>query len=477
MYLENELEDRIDKLNEECGVFGVYAPDKDVAQLAYFGLFALQHRGQEGCGIAVSDGKGIDFYKNIGLVSEVFKQEVLNKLKGHIAIGHTRYSTTGANSELNTQPIVARYLQGQIALAHNGNLVNAGELRTRLATNGSVFQTTIDTEVILNLIARHSQNELEESLMKAMIDLKGSYAAVVMNESKLYAVRDPYGNRPLCIGQLGEKGYVVASESCALDAVGAKFLRDVAPGEIIIIDENGMRSVNNFVKGEDALCIFEYVYFARPDSNIDGVNVNKARRNMGRELAKEIIVDADIVIPVPDSGTAAAIGYAEAAGIPFTQGILKNRYAGRTFIQPTQDLRELMVKLKLNPIEEEIAGKRVAVVDDSIVRGTTSKKLVQLLRDRGAAEVHFLVTSPPVKYPCYYGIDTSDRSTLIAVQKDLEGIKNYIGVDSLHYLSIEGLIRAVSSEQGFCAACLDGRYPIGLPDNKNLGKDFLERKE
>ncbi len=476
MAFEEEFdEDRLDKMNEECGVFGIYAPGRSAAQMTYFGLFALQHRGQEGCGIAVSDGTSIDYYKNIGLVSEVFKQDTLNRLEGHMAIGHVRYSTTGANSELNTQPIVARYLQGQLALAHNGNLTNAGALRTKLATNGSVFQTTIDTEVIVNLIARHGQNDLEESLMKSMIDLKGSYSLVVMNEKKLYAVRDPYGNRPLCVGTLDNGGYAVASESCALDAVGAKFLRDVRPGEIIVIDEDGLHSLQNFVKSEDALCIFEYIYFARPDSNIDGVNVNKARRNMGQELARQANVDVDIVIPVPDSGTTAAIGYAEESGHTFTQGILKNRYAGRTFIQPTQDLRELMVKLKLNPIEEELTGKRVAVVDDSIVRGTTSRKLVQLLRDRGATEVHFLVSSPPVKYPCYYGIDTSDRSKLIAAQKDLEGIRDYIGADSLHYLDLEGLLRAVGGERGFCTACLDGKYMLGLPDDRDLGKDALER--
>lgn len=476
MFFDEEFdEDRLDKMNEECGVFGVYAPGKPVSQLTYFGLFALQHRGQEGCGMAVSNGTHIDFYKSIGLVSEVFKQDILNKLDGHIAIGHVRYSTTGANSELNTQPIVARYLQGQLALAHNGNLTNAGELRTKLATNGSVFQTTIDTEVIVNLIARHGQNNLDESLMKSMIDLKGSYSLVVMNEQKLYAVRDPYGNRPLCIGTLDNNGYVVASESCALDAVGAKFLRDVKPGEIIVIDEDGLHSLHNFMKTDDALCIFEYIYFARPDSNIDGVNVNKARRNMGHELAKQADVDVDIVIPVPDSGTTAAIGFAEASGHIFTQGILKNRYAGRTFIQPTQDLRELMVKLKLNPIEEELQGKRVAVVDDSIVRGTTSKKLVQLLRDRGATEVHFLVSSPPVKYPCYYGIDTSDRSKLIAANHELDAIREYIGADSLHYLDLAGLLKAVGGERGFCTACLDGSYPLGLPDDRDLGKDTLER--
>ena len=476
MAFEEELdEDCLDKMNEECGVFGIYAPGRSVAQMTYFGLFALQHRGQEGCGIAVSDGTNIDFYKNTGLVSEVFKQDILNRLEGYMAIGHVRYSTTGQNSELNTQPIVARYLQGQLALAHNGNLTNAGALRTKLATNGSLFQTTIDTEVIVNLIARHGQNDLEESLMKAMIDLKGSYSLVVMNEKKLYAVRDPFGNRPLCVGTLDNGGYVVASESCALDAVGAKFLRDVRPGEIIVIDEDGLHSQQNFMKSQDALCIFEYIYFARPDSNIDGVNVNKARRNMGQELARQANVDVDIVIPVPDSGTTAAIGYAEESGHTFTQGILKNRYAGRTFIQPTQDLRELMVKLKLNPIEEELTGKRVAVVDDSIVRGTTSRKLVQLLRDRGATEIHFLVSSPPVAYPCYYGIDTSDRSKLIAAQKDLEEIREYIGADSLHYLDLEGLLRAVGGERGFCTACLDGNYMLGLPDDRDLGKDALEK--
>lgn len=470
------FDDEMDKMNEECGVFGIYAPKKEVAELTYFGLFSLQHRGQEGCGIATSNGSDINYYKNTGLVSEVFKQDILNDLQGHMAIGHVRYSTTGANSQLNTQPIVARYLQGQLALAHNGNLTNAGELRNKLATNGSLFQTTIDTEVIINLIARHGQNDLEQSLMKAMIDLEGSYALVVMNEKKLFGMRDPFGNRPLCIGTLGKNGYVIASESCALDAVGAKFLRDVEPGEIVMMDEAGLHSLHHFAKPKSALCLFEYIYFARPDSNIDGINVNKARRIMGHELAKEIALDVDIVIPVPDSGTTAAIGYAEETGLTFTQGILKNRYAGRTFIQPTQDLRELMVKLKLNPIEEEISGKRLAVVDDSIVRGTTSRKLVQMLRDRGAKEVHFLVSSPPVKYPCFYGIDTADRSKLIAAQMTDEEIKDYIGVDSLHYLSMEGLLASVAGgHRDFCTACLDGHYPLGLPDDKEIGKDVLER--
>ncbi|MGM9526189.1 MAG: amidophosphoribosyltransferase, partial [Peptococcaceae bacterium] len=310
--------------------------------------------------------------------------------------------------------------------------------------------------------------------MKAMIDLKGSYALVIMNEKKLYAVRDPYGNRPLCVGKLGEDGYVVASESCALDAIGATFLRDVEPGEILTIDENGIHSTRLFSNMGDALCVFEFIYFARPDSNIDGINVNKARRLMGRELGKEAPLDVDIVISVPDSGTTAAIGYAEEIGVPFTQGILKNRYAGRTFIQPSQELRELMVKLKLNPIRDALEGKRVAVVDDSIVRGTTSRKLVKLLREHGAKEVHFLVSAPPVKYPCYYGIDTGIQEELIAHKYDIDGICEYIGADSLHYLSMEGLLRSVAGSRGFCAACLDGNYPMGVPCNCKGPKDALE---
>lgn len=468
------FDDRLDKLNEECGVFGVFAPNRDVAELIYLGLFSLQHRGQEGCGMAISDSKKIECYKNLGLVSDVFSQNILNNLSGSLGIGHVRYSTSGQNSPLNTQPIVARYQQGQIALAHNGSLTNAAELRAHLLENGSLFQTTVDTEQILGLIARHGQDDLEQALLKAMIDLKGSYAVVLMNENKLYAVRDPYGNRPLCVGQLGEDGYVVASESCALDAVGATFLRDVAPGEILTIDETGIHSNKLFTNTGDALCVFEFIYFARPDSNIDGINVNKARRLMGRELGKEAPLDVDIVISVPDSGTTAAIGYAEETGIPFTQGILKNRYAGRTFILPSQEMREQMVKLKLNPIRDALEGKRVAVVDDSIVRGTTSRKLVKLLRDHGAKEVHFLVSAPEVKHPCYYGIDTGNPDELISTKYDVEGICNYIGADSLHFLSMEGLLRSVAGGRGFCTACLNGQYPMGVPSNCNGVKGALE---
>lgn len=469
------FDERLDKLSEECGVFGIYAPGSDVARLTYYGLFALQHRGQESAGIAVAKGDNIQVHKDMGLVAEVFSEDILKKLTGSMAIGHVRYSTTGSSLALNAQPLVCRYLQGSVALAHNGNLTNANELGEKLANNGSVFQSSIDSELIVNLIARYGQNSIEESLMKAMIDIKGSYSLVVMTEEKLIGVRDPFGNRPLCIGKLGQEGYVLASESCALDTIGAEFLRDVEPGEIVIIDEKGLNSQRIFTKEQSAVCVFEYIYFARPDSIIDSISVNHARRNMGAQLAKETSLKVDVVIPVPDSGTASAIGFAETAGIPFSQGLLKNRYAGRTFIQPNQDLRELGVRLKLNPIRQEIDGKRVAIVDDSIVRGTTSKKLVQMLRQNGAKEVHVLVSSPPVMYPCYYGIDTSERAQLIAAQKKLEEIRQYIGADSLNYLSHKGLFKAMGKTKGFCSACLDGNYPILIPPPEELGKHILEK--
>ncbi len=459
------FDDRLEKVNDECGVFGIYAPGRSVAELIYLGLFSLQHRGQEACGIAISEGDGINYYKNLGMVTEVFSQNVLDTLHGYMGIGHVRYSTRGqAKSQQNAQPIVARYQHGQIALAHNGSLLNGEELRNSLMERGSLFHTTVDSEQIVALIASHGHDAMEQALMKTMIDLKGSYSLVIMTENKLYAVRDPQGNRPLCIGKIGETGYVIASESCALDAIGATFLRDVAPGEIVTIDENGLQSTNMFTGSKQALCIFEFVYIARPDSNIDGINVNKARRLMGNELAKEAKLDVDIVISVPDSGTTAAIGYAEGSGIPFTQGILKNRYTGRSFIQPTQEMREQMVKLKLNPIRDALEGKRVAVVDDSIVRGTTSRKLVKMLREYGAKEVHMLITCPPVKYPCFYGVDTGNPDELIASKMDVEHICEYIGADSLHYISMEGILRAVEwSGVGFCSACVSGEYPLGMP--------------
>lgn len=459
-----------DGLHEECGVFAICAPGMDVARLTYLGLFALQHRGQEGCGMAIWNGENINYYKKLGLVNDVFTGDILDTLKGSVAIGHVRYSTTGNSSELNTQPIVSNYYRGQLALAHNGNLTNTLELKEKLAKSGSLFQTTMDTEVLSNILARHAESSLDEALRKAMDIIKGSYAIVAINDGKVFAARDPYGNRPLCIGALpNNAGYVVASESCALDTIGAEFVRDVLPGEILVIDEDGLHSVARKDTGAAAHCIFEYVYFARPDSTLDGVNVNQSRRRMGKILARETgRLDVDIVIPVPDSGTTAAIGYAEESGLPFTQGILKNRYTTRTFIQPTQEMRERMVSLKLNPIREEIEGKRVAVVDDSIVRGTTSKRLVALLRERGAKEVHMLITCPAVLYPCFYGIDTADRDKLIAVTHSLDEIREYIGADSLHYISLEGLYEAVGNKDNYCVACLNGEYRLGHPSEKTL---------
>lgn len=448
-----------EKLHEECGVFGVIGDGIDVASLSYYGLFALQHRGQEGCGIAALQNGKIALHKGLGLVAEVFNRHLLATLSGEAAIGHVRYSTTGENIVKNTQPMCGMTKAGEIALAHNGNLSNTESLRARLAERGSVFQTEVDTELIVHLIASYPNLPLHEAIAQAMKDLEGSYAIVCLNKDKLYAARDPFGNRPLCIGELPAGGYVVASESCALDTVGAHFIRDVQPGEILILTKYGINSYKPFPSRIPRHCIFEYVYFARPDSTLDGISVNVARRKMGEALAREISRrDIDVVIPVPDSGTTAAIGLAQAMNVPFTQGILKNRYAGRTFIQPTQDMREIMVSLKLNPIAAEIKGKSVAVVDDSIVRGTTSRRLIHRLRAAGAGAVHFYICCPPVKYPCYYGIDTGRRKELIANTHSHEEIRAYIGADSLNYLSLKGLCSACGREGIFCTACLDGEY-------------------
>ncbi|ABO50875.1 amidophosphoribosyltransferase [Desulforamulus reducens MI-1] len=463
-----------DKPVEECGVFGIFAPGLDVARLTYYGLHALQHRGQESAGIAVADGSQIELQKGMGLVPEVFSGHSLDKFSGFAAIGHVRYSTTGASSPLNAQPLVFRYAKGMLGLAHNGNLTNVADLRAQLASTGSVFQSTTDSEVLVNLIARYNANSVEEALMKCMIDVKGAYALLIITEDTLYAARDPYGLRPLCLGRLGE-GYVVASESCALTTVGATFVRDVEPGEIIRIDRGGLTTTHGLTAQCPAHCIFEYIYFARPDSTMDGFNVNKVRREMGRQLAREYLVDADIVIPVPDSGTAAARGYAEESGIPFEEGLMKNRYIGRTFIQPTQEMRELGVRMKLNPIREVLQGKRVVMVDDSIVRGTTSQKLVAMLREAGAKEVHMVISSPPVLRACYYGIDTSNEQELIAAQKSPEEICQSIEADGLHYLSLEGLLDIFApKEKNFCTACFNGIYPVEVPKQTQGGKFSLE---
>ncbi len=473
LYGHVDWDEPADKMEEACGVFGIFAPGRDVARLSYYGLYSLQHRGQESAGIAVTDGREIKLHKEMGLVSEVFSEDILQGLKGIGAIGHVRYSTTGASLAVNAQPLVCQYLQGSLAIAHNGNLINADELREKLAANGSVFQSTIDSEIIVNLIARYGQGTIEDALMKCMIDLKGTYSLVVMTEDKVIGVRDPYGNRPLCIGKLGED-YLIASESCALDPLGAEFVRDVNPGEIVTLDKNGLCSKQFVLPVEKAVCIFEYVYFARPDSNIDGINVMQVRRAMGRELAKEHPVEADLVVPVPDSGIAGALGYAEQLGLVFDMGLMKNRYIGRTFIKPEQSERDLAVRMKLNPVTNLVKDKRLVLLDDSVVRGTTSKKIVEMLKYKGAKEVHLRITSPPVKGPCYYGIDTSERSQLIAAQKTLDEVREYIGADSLKYLSIEGLYRAVDRKTGFCTACFDGQYPIEVSARAGLGKHVLE---
>jgi len=460
-----------DKPKEECGVFGIYAPDQEVARLTYYGLYALQHRGQESAGIAVSDGRSISVHKGMGLVSEVFSDSVVDRLKGKMAIGHVRYSTTGSSLLANAQPLVVHYQKGMMALAHNGNLTNALELREELGKNGAVFQTTVDSEVIINLITRYRRDSLEDALVKTMMDLRGAYALVIMAEDKLFGLRDPQGVRPLCIGRMGDR-YCLASESCALDTIGAEFIRDVEPGEIVVIAEDGLHSRRGFTKTARSSCAFEYIYFARPDSTMDQLNVSESRRRMGLELARECPIEADIVIAVPDSGTASALGYATALGIPFGEGLIKNRYVGRTFIQPTQAMREVGVRLKLNANASVLKDKRVVMIDDSIVRGTTSCKLVDMVKKAGAKEVHFLISSPPVAYPCYYGIDTAEREKLIANQLDVEGIREFIGADSLHYISEEALLRALGTD-AVCLACFNGTYPIPI-SNLNRGKNDFE---
>lgn len=444
-----------------CGIVGIYDKGNiNAANAAYYGLVAMQHRGQESAGIAINNDGIITCYKDMGFVNEVFDDRILSLLKGDMAIGHVRYSTAGGSFAANAQPIVIKYKNGNLALAHNGSLVNADYLRGQLEDQGMIFSTTTDTEVIAALIAKNYKGDIIEAIKSMMDIIKGSYALTILTDNKLIGVRDGFGIRPLVLGKL-ENGYVLASESCALDTVGAQFVRDVRSGEIVVIDKDEMKSIDHITNLPKKLCLFEHIYFARPDSIIDGVSMYKARENAGRILAKEQPAIADTVLSVPDSGTPAAIGYTNESGIPYSIGLIKNRYVGRTFIQPTQSMRELGVKLKLNPLKENINGKRVVIVDDSIVRGTTSKKIVQALRDAGATEVHVRVSSPPVIGPCHYGIDTPTVEELIGGTKTIESIRQYIGADSLGYLSLEGLLAAVGSKgEGFCTACLNGDYPI-----------------
>lgn len=463
------------KWREGCGIFGIYAPGKDVFRLTYYALYALQHRGQESAGIAVGDGNEIKVIKNMGLVSEVFSDKDSELLRGKAAIGHVRYSTMGESSWSNAQPLVFRYFRGSVAIAHNGNLTNAYSLSQRLARTGSVFQSTSDSELIVNLMARYSEQELPASLAQCMEELEGAYSVVLLTEDGLVAARDPWGIRPLCIGEV-DGCYVVASESCALDTIGAKFVRDVRPGEVLVIGPEGLNSVACKPAPRRALCIFEFVYFARPDSVIDGETVHVVRKALGRQLAKESSVAADMVVPVPDSGVTAAVGYAEAAGIPFTEGLIKNKYIGRTFIQPSPAVRDLGVKLKLNPVRAVLNGRRIVLVDDSIVRGTTSQKIVHMLREAGAKEVHMAISSPPVLYPCFYGIDTSASSELIAARLSLPELAELLGVDSLNYLSLEGMLAVMNSApDSYCVACFNGRYPVEVKDEELVQKGVLRK--
>ncbi len=465
-------------LHEECGVFGVYSPKPGpVADLAYYGLYALQHRGQESCGIVVNDDGVFASRKDIGLVNEVFSRDDLMKFpQGRMAVAHARYGTTGGNSRANCQPIEVNHQKGKMALAHNGNLSNAYELRSELELGGAIFHTTSDTEIIAYIVtqARLNSPSIENALSSAMNRLEGAYSLVLMSAAKLLAARDPYGFRPLCYGKTLDGTYVVASESCALSAVGAKFERDILPGEILVFDENGVRS-NRDHCGEKPRrsCIFEYIYFARPDSVIDGVSVHAARRNAGAILSKTHPVEADVVMGVPDSGIDAALGYAEASGIPYGMGFIKNKYIGRTFISPGQDKRIDQVRIKLSAISESVKDKRIVLIDDSIVRGTTSRQIVNLLREAGAKEVHMRISSPPFMHPCYYGTDVDSRENLIACHHSVEEIADIIGADSLGYLPELELKNLIGSEN-FCSACFNGVYPTPIPDV--ITKDRFEGK-
>jgi len=447
-----------DKLKEECGVFGIYN-HPEASNMTYLGLYALQHRGQEGAGIASSDGKRIHNYRDMGLVADIFNEDIISKLPGDSAIGHVRYSTSGSSERKNTQPIVVDYSRGQIALAHNGNLVNAGILRSELEAYGSIFQSTTDSEVIVHLLATSHVNSLIDRITDSLAKLEGAYSLLFLTESRMIAARDPRGIRPLCYGTLDD-GYVVASETCALDLIGAKYVRDVEPGEIIEFKGKEVTSIKPFPEKKPAHCVFEYIYFARPDSLIFGRGVSNVRKEFGKCLAREHPVEADVVIPVPDSGVTAAIGYAEESGIPFAMGIIRNHYVGRTFIEPEQSIRHFGVKIKLNAVRDILEGKRVVVVDDSIVRGTTSRKIVKMVREAGATEVHLRISSPPTSYPCYYGIDTPTRNELIASSHQVEEINKHVTSDSLGYLTFTGMRKAAGENLSFCDACFSGDYPI-----------------
>src|ERR671919_1817708 len=466
---------------DACGVVDILAPGEDVARLTYYALSALQHRGQESAGIAISDGRSMVVYKELGLVSQVFDETVLSSLRGHVAVGHTRYSTTGSSSWDNAQPTYKSSPSGQIAVAHNGNLVNSMALKGFLAEVGgdptpgaARVKGTSDTDLVAAHIARTSEGDMHRAVLGVLPRLEGAYSFTMTDGKQMFGARDPHGFRPLCIGRLGESGWILASETCALDLLGARFLRDVEPGELVSIGADGISS-ERFRDGPHAACIFEHVYFARPDSNLMGQNVYATRYRMGQRLAAEASVAADLVMPVPDSGVPAAQGYAQGSGISYGEGFVKNRYVGRTFIQPTQRMREQGIRIKLNPLREVIEGRKLIVVDDSIVRGNTTRQIVAMLRDAGAREVHMRISSPPIKWPCFYGIDMPDQDELIGAQRDVDEIKNHIGADSLRYLSLEGMVAATEIPgDEFCTACFTSLYPVRIPALELRSKNVLE---
>lgn len=463
-----------DKFHEECGVFGIFG-HPDAANLTYLGLYALQHRGQESAGIVSSDGKQLHSVKSMGLVADIFDEEQIKKLPGHMAIGHNRYSTTGDSIAINIQPILVNFALGGLAVAHNGNLVNAGILKDELEAYGSIFQSTMDSEVIVHLIAQSRMATLHERIVDALSHVQGSYSLLIITEDELIAVRDPNGFRPLSLAEL-DGAYVAASETCAFDLIEATYIREVAPGEMVVINSKGITSTFPFKRAEPSHCIFEFIYFARPDSMVFGQSVYSIRKEFGRQLARETGVEADVVVPVPDSGVPAALGYAEEAGLPFDFGLIRNHYVGRTFIEPRQSIRHFGVKIKLNPVKDALKGKRVVVVDDSIVRGTTSKKIIKMIRNAGASEIHMRISSPPTSYPCFYGIDTPTRQELIASTHSVEEIRKYITADTLGYISMDGIQKVVPHRMNYCAACFDGEYPVPFPGEKMLQLGLFDKE-
>lgn len=456
------LQHNENKISEECGVMGVISTTDDATRSVYYGLYALQHRGQENAGIAGNVDGVIDSVKGTGLVAEVFEEKHIDRLKAKIAIGHVRYAKAGQDKLYNAQPLVAKFKHGHMALAHNGSLVNSESIREMLEDTGVIFHTTVDTESILNLFARNYKRGIETAIKSTMSLIKGAYALVMTTEDKLIGIRDPHGLRPLCLGKTDD-GYALASESCALDTIGAEFIRDIEPGEIIIIDQKGIESITSTNWCPKSLCVFELVYFARPDSILDDVGVYKFRKETGKELARLGNIEADVVIPVPDSGIPCAVGFSEESGIPYAEGLIKNRYIGRTFIQPTQEMREKEVQIKLNVLRDNIEGKRVVIIDDSIVRGTTMAHIVEQIRRVGGKEIHVCVASPPVAHPCYFGIDTPYRKDLVGANLSNQEICDLIGADSLRFLPIDGMVRAAGKKEGFCRACFDGKYPMEVP--------------